>query len=124
MDVWDAFAFAAAAKRQNNAIVLGEPSEGFGFGGMENIAVDVHYFMRNRGFNIVEVVEAYPDVLGLSIDEDTAAVLVGDEVEVVGSGWVAVYDSTLWQSTSYCGNFNLYAPRVARPLVPSQGKFF
>ena len=57
---------------------------------MENIAVDVHYFMRNRAYDIVEVVEAYPDVLGLSIDEDTAAVMVGDEVEVVGSGWVAV----------------------------------
>eukprot|EP01052_Picozoa_sp_SAG31_P053009 SAG31_NODE_13373_length_874_cov_0.864516_2_plen_81_part_00 len=35
-----------------------------------------------------------------------------------------VYDSTLWQTISYCANFNLYAPRVARPLIPSQGKFF
>ena len=43
--------------------------------------------------------------------------MIGDEIEVVGTGWVGVYDTTLWQDTSYCGNFNLYAPRVARPLV-------
>lgn len=33
-----------------------------------------------------QVVEAYPDVLGLSIDENTAVAMVGDEIEVVGTG--------------------------------------
>jgi cyanophycinase len=81
----------------DNSIVVGEPSEGFAFGGMLNIAVDVHYLMRNRGFDIVEAIEADPDLLGLSVDENTAVVMRGDEVEVVGTGWVGVYDNTLWQ---------------------------
>jgi hypothetical protein len=37
-----------------------------------------------------------------------AVVMKGDEIEVVGTGWVGIYDSTLWQDTAYCGNFNLY----------------
>jgi hypothetical protein len=90
----------------------------------ENIAVDVHYLQRNRGFDIVEVIEAEPDLLGISIDENTAAVMKGDVIEVVGTGWVGIYDNTLWQDENYCGNFNLYAPRVARPLVPGQGKVY
>lgn len=108
----------------DNSIVLGEPSQGFAFGGMQNIVVDVHYLMRNRGFDIVEVIDAQPDLLGLSVDENTAVVLQGDELEVVGTGWVGVYDNTLWQDTNYCGNFNLYAPRVARPLVPGRGRVY
>ena len=111
-------------RSNDNSIMLGDPSEGFAFGGMQNIVVDVHYLMRNRGFDIVEVVEADPTLLGLSIDENTAVVLTGDEMEVVGTGWVGVYDSTLWQDVSYCANFNLYAPRVSRPLVPSRGKVY
>ncbi len=111
-------------RSNDNSIVLGEPSEGFAFGGMQNIVVDVHYLMRNRGFDLVEVLNANPELLGLSIDENTAIVMIGDEIEVVGTGWVGVYDTTLWQDENYCGNFNLYAPRVARPLVPSQGKVY
>jgi cyanophycinase len=111
-------------RSNDNSIVLGEPSEGFAFGGMQNIVVDVHWLMRNRGFDLVEVLNANPDLLGFSIDENTAIVMIGDEVEVVGTGWVGVYDTTLWQDENFCGNFNLYAPRVARPLVPSQGKVF
>lgn len=111
-------------RSNDNSIMLGDAQEGFGFGGMENIAVDVHYLARNRASDIVEVIAERPELLGFSIDENTALVMIGDDVEVIGAGWVGVYDSTLWQNVSYCANFNLYAPRVARPLIPSQGTVF
>ena len=41
------------------------------------------------------MINANPELLGLSIDENTAIVMKGDEIEVVGTGWVGVYDSTL-----------------------------
>lgn len=111
-------------RSNDNSIMLGDAQEGFGFGGMVNIAVDVHYLARNRASDIVEVIAERPELLGFSIDENTALVMIGNEVEVVGAGWVGVYDSTLWQNVSYCANFNLYSPRVARPLIPSQGTVF
>ena len=95
-----------ADRSNDNSLVVGVPSEGFAFGGMKNIVVDVHWLMRNRAFDLVEVVAANPEMLGISIDENTAVSMIGDEIEVVGTGWVGIYDATLWQETAYCGNFN------------------
>ena len=63
----------------------GTPSTGFAFGAMENIVVDVHWLQRNRANDIVEVINERPELLGLSIDENTAVVLEGDVFEVVAS---------------------------------------
>ena len=49
-----------ADRSSDNSIVLGEPSEGFAFGGMDNIVVDVHWLMRNRAYDLVEVINANP----------------------------------------------------------------
>jgi cyanophycinase-like exopeptidase len=38
------------------------------------------------------VVNRYPHLLGLGVDDDTALVVRGDVAQVVGSGRVAVYD--------------------------------
>ena len=109
----------------DNEIVLGDMQQGFAFGGMHNLAFDVHSLERNRAFEQVEVVNAYDrQVLGLSIDEDTAFSLVGDELQVVGSGYVSITDATLWQEVNYCGNFRLGAPNQSRPLIPARGFFF
>jgi cyanophycinase len=40
------------------------------------------------------VIEAHPELLGIGLDEDTAIVVRGDTFEVIGSGYVAIYDST------------------------------
>ena len=53
---------------------------------------DEHLLRRNRQFDLVEVIEAHPHLLGIGIDEDTAIVVEGDRFEVMGRSYVAIYD--------------------------------
>ena len=66
-------------------------TEGFGF--LANVGIDQHLLQRNRYFDLVEVIEAHPELLGIGLDEDTAIVVRGDTFEVTGNGYVAIYDS-------------------------------
>lgn len=75
-----------------NTIMMGDHTEGFGF--LANVCIDQHLLRRNRHFDLVEVIEAHPELLGIGLDEDTAIVVRGDTFEVIGSGYVAIYDST------------------------------
>lgn len=75
-----------------NTIMMGDHTEGFGF--LANVAIDQHLLRRNRHFDLVEVIEAHPELLGIGLDENTAIVVRGDTFEVIGSGYIAIYDST------------------------------
>jgi len=75
-----------------NTVMMGDHTEGFGF--LANVGIDQHLLRRNRHFDLVEVLEAHPELLGIGLDEDTAIVVRGDTFEVMGSGYVAIYDST------------------------------
>lgn len=77
-----------------NLILLGDHQDGFGF--LKNVVVDQHLLTRNRLFDIPKVQETYPELLGLGIDEHTAIVVIGNEFEVIGKSYVAVYDGTFW----------------------------
>ena len=69
---------------------MGDHEEGFAF--IKNVAIDQHLLVRNRQFDLIEIIKAHPDLLGLGIDEDTAIVVQGNEFEVIGNGYVAIYD--------------------------------
>jgi len=75
-----------------NTIMMGDHTEGFGF--LANVGIDQHLLQRNRHFDLVEVIQAHPELLGIGLDEDTAIVVRGDTFQVIGSGYVAIYDST------------------------------
>jgi len=75
---------------RTNTVMMGDHQEGFGF--LRNTAIDQHLLRRNRHFDLVEVIEAHPELLGIGIDENTAIVVRGDEFEVIGEGYVAIYD--------------------------------
>jgi cyanophycinase len=75
---------------RTNTIMMGDHEEGFGFLGRS--AIDQHLLARNRHFDLMAVVEAHPELLGIGIDEDTAIVVQGDRFEVLGQGYVAIYD--------------------------------
>lgn len=66
--------------------------EGFGF--LRNAAVDQHLLVRDRQDEMLAVVERYPALLGMGIDEGTALVIAGNRAEVVGRGKVAFYNTT------------------------------
>ena len=75
---------------RTNTIMMGDHEEGFGF--LRDVGVDQHLLRRNRQFDLLEVVRARPGLLGIGIDEDTAIVVRGDEFEVIGRSYVAIYD--------------------------------
>jgi len=70
--------------------MMGDHEVGFGF--LKNSAIDQHLLRRNRQFDLLEIIAAHPDLLGIGIDENTAIVVSGDEFVVIGQGYVAIYD--------------------------------
>ena len=82
--------YLARGDTETNTIMMGDHVEGFGF--LKNTAIDQHLLRRNRQFDLLEVIEAHPELLGIGIDENTAIVVNGDEFVVMGRGYVAIYD--------------------------------
>jgi cyanophycinase len=82
--------FLVRGDTKGNETMIGDHVEGFGF--LRNVAIDQHLLRRNRQFDLIGVVEKYPELLGIGIDEDTAIVVEGDRFDVIGRGYVAIYD--------------------------------
>jgi cyanophycinase len=76
---------------RTNTIMMGDHEVGFGF--LANTAIDQHLLKRNRQFDLIEVIEARPELLGIGIDENTAIVVRGDRFDVIGQSFVAIYDA-------------------------------
>lgn len=92
---------SAGASIQSEYMPRGDPlgnrniiAEGYerGFGFLKGVAVDQHFFARRRQGDMTELMAAYPQLLGLGIDEGTALIVQGPIMEVVGTSKVAVYD--------------------------------
>lgn len=83
--------FLVRGDTKGNTVMIGDHREGLAF--LRNVAIDQHLLKRNRHFDMIEVIEKYPELLGIGIDEDTAIVVHGDEFEVIGQGYIAIYDS-------------------------------
>lgn len=82
--------FMVRGDTKGNTLMVGDHVEGLGF--LKNVAIDQHLLRRNRQFDLVDVIESRPELLGIGIDEDTAIVVRGDSFDVIGSGYVAIYD--------------------------------
>ncbi|MFQ5569642.1 MAG: cyanophycinase [Rhodothermales bacterium] len=82
--------YLARGDTKTNTIMMGDHEEGFGF--LKNSAIDQHLLRRNRQFDLIEVIEAHPDLLGIGLDENTAIVVRGDRFEVIGASYVVIYD--------------------------------
>ena len=98
---------------RTNTIMMGDHEEGFGL--LRNVGVDQHLLRRNRQFDLVDVVRARTDLLGIGIDEDTAIVVQGDRFEVIGRSYVAIYDHERLLDSG--GLFYLLAPGDAYDLA-------
>jgi cyanophycinase len=71
-------------------VMMGDHELGFSF--LKHVAIDQHLLSRNRQFDLIGVVRAHPELLGIGIDENTAIIVKDDKFEVVGEGYVAIYD--------------------------------
>lgn len=64
-----------------------------GLGILPQIIVDQHFHNRNRMGRLISAIAAYPDRLGIGIDEDTCALFEGDgQLYVLGKGTVTIID--------------------------------
>lgn len=83
--------YLARGDTRTNEIMMGDHVEGFGF--LTNSAIDQHLLRRNRQFDLVEVIQAHSELLGIGIDENTAIVVTRNELEVIGESYVAIFDN-------------------------------
>jgi cyanophycinase len=66
-----------------------------GLGLLRDVVVDQHFDQRNRYGRLMSVVAGSPSLLGIGVDEDTAAVVTQDRwLEVLGAGSVFVVDGS------------------------------
>jgi len=84
--------FMVRGDTKTNTIMIGDHTAGMGF--LKNAAVDIHVLRRNRQFDMLEVLDAHPELLGISIDEDTAIVVDGDRFDVIGKSYALIYGTT------------------------------
>lgn len=86
--------FLVRGDTKNNQIMMGDHQDGFGF--MRNVAIDQHVLVRNRQFDMFEILRSHSELLGIGIDESTAIIVKGDTFEVAGKSYVVVYDGNFW----------------------------
>jgi cyanophycinase len=92
---------SAGAIIQGSYIVRGNPNKpvlmvdghSTGFGLLQGAAIDPHLTLQKRQNELVTVIDRYPQLLGLGIDDDTGLLISGEIAEIFGTGRVAIFDN-------------------------------
>ncbi len=77
--------------------MIGDHEEGFSY--ISNVAIDQHLLARNRQFDMFEVMEKYPHLLGIGLDEGTAIVVEKDMAKVIGRSYAVFYDPSIGEQS-------------------------
>lgn len=85
---------------------------GLGFVGPE-LFVDQHFLKRGRIGRMVPLMMAKGYKLGLGVDENTAAIIRGDEIEVIGDRGALIVDLTEAKTDATLGAFNVEGARIS-----------
>lgn len=72
------------ARSGNSVLMAAGYEEGFGF--LKNTAVDQHVNTRGRAEDMLQVLEAHPNLLGIGLDESTGIIVRQDRADVIGAG--------------------------------------
>lgn len=73
-----------------------------GMGLMRNVIIDQHFAERGRFGRLIGAIAHNPRILGLGIDEDTAAIVEGEAFQVIGSGAIYVVDGSGISHSNIC----------------------
>ncbi len=98
--------YLARGDTKDNVTMMGDHVEGLGF--LTDVAIDQHLLRRNRQFDLLEIIEAHPGLLGIGLDENTAIVVQGDGFDVIGRSYVVLYSASRRIGTR--GGFAFLAP--------------
>lgn len=122
---------SAGATIQGGYLCRGSPlnntdmmCEGYerGFGFLPGVAIDQHFAQRKRFADMTGLIKAYPQLLGVGLDEATAIVVQGREAEVMGKGEAHFYDAHLpmvegkpdYEALKAGGRYDLKARKVLK----------
>lgn len=84
-----------------------------GLGVLHGVVIDQHFEQRGRFGRLLAVVAQSPSLVGIGLDEDTAAIVHGDRtLEVVGRGAVTIIDGSRVLSDAH-------QAKAHRPLMVS-----
>ena len=83
--------FMVRGDTKGNEAMIGDHTVGMGF--LKNAAVDQHVLRRNRQFDMLEVIDQHPELLGIGLDENTAIVVTGDQFDVIGQSYAIIYSN-------------------------------
>ena len=67
---------------KTNTIMRGDHEEELAF--VKNIAADQHALARNRQYDMFKILAVYPELLGISIDENTDLLISAEAFEAIG----------------------------------------
>lgn len=84
--------FLARATPIGNTSILAPGYERGGLGFISGVAIDQHFSQRRRQADMSQLVDKYPQMLGIGIDEATALIVQKSQGNVVGRGSVFFYD--------------------------------
>lgn|SRR5436190_1528218 len=95
------FGSSAGAIIQGSFTVRGRPDKPLlmapgrttGFGFLTNVAINPHLTSTKRDAELINVVDAHPEILGIGIDDEAALLVRKNVFEVIGTGNVAIYDN-------------------------------
>lgn len=83
--------FMVRGDTKGNSIMVGDHTQGLDF--IHNVTIDQHVMRRNRQFDLIDVIKARPELLGIGIDEGTAIVVQQNTFEVIGNSYVGIYEA-------------------------------
>ncbi len=84
--------YLARATPISNFRIMAFGYERGGLGFISGVAIDQHFSQRGRQKDMTQLVNTYPQLLGIGIDEATAIIVQKSKAEVVGRGKVHFYD--------------------------------
>ncbi|MEM0983443.1 MAG: cyanophycinase [Planctomycetota bacterium] len=105
--------FLVRGSPRGNQIMMAEGHE-TGFGYLGGVAIDQHVDARSRERDMLPVIERFPHLLGVGLDEGTAIVVQRDTAEVVGPGRALFYTAdqltreTPWTVLTAGDSYNLF----------------
>ena len=96
-----------------------------GFGFLKNVAINPHLITAKREDELVNVLDAHPELLGIGIDERAAILVRGEEFQVLGDSKVAIYDDRrheklwyYWLTPGTVFSLRTRTPAVVTPKLP------
>ncbi len=87
-------AYLARATPIENFDIMAPGYERGGLGFIRGVAIDQHFSQRGRQRDMSQLVDRYPQLLGIGIDEATAIIVRESTAQVLGRGKVHFYDRT------------------------------